>query len=195
MLQGTEEWLRERSKRIGASDAPIIMGVSPYKTIDKLLKEKRKVQEEGISFEPMPPHMQRGMDLEEPARRKYEELTGVIVFPRVIHHPRHPWMMASLDGMDLDDQVQVEIKCGTYFDPRIKELRPCKAHVESREGVVPHKYFPQLQHQLECTGLQETDYFSYFNDDDYVLLTVSRDDQYIEMMLEYHNEFYKMLQE
>ena len=40
LVQQSEEWLEFRRSRIGASDAPIIMGVSPWKTHYKLWVEK-----------------------------------------------------------------------------------------------------------------------------------------------------------
>lgn len=40
LLQNTQEWEKFRLQKIGASDAPIIMGVSPWKTPFQLWLEK-----------------------------------------------------------------------------------------------------------------------------------------------------------
>ena len=51
MEQKSEEWLDWRKKGIGSSDAPIIMGVSPWKTPFELWEEKTGTQRayEGIN--------------------------------------------------------------------------------------------------------------------------------------------------
>lgn len=41
LLQNTQEWEKFRLQKIGASDAPIIMGVSPWKTPFQLWLEKQ----------------------------------------------------------------------------------------------------------------------------------------------------------
>ncbi len=40
LIQNTPEWHAFRRKRIGASDAPVIMGISPWKTPYQLWIEK-----------------------------------------------------------------------------------------------------------------------------------------------------------
>ena len=37
--QGTPEWFEHRAQSLNASDAPAMMGVSPYKTRSQLIKE------------------------------------------------------------------------------------------------------------------------------------------------------------
>src|SRR5689334_6309347 len=138
LLQNTSEWLEMRRNKIGASDAPVIMGVSPWKTPFQLWEEKLGIGKEKETTA----SMRRGIDMEEEARQKFEELTGHIVFPKVMFHPDYEYLMASLDGIDMDHKVAVEIKCPGRED-----------HECAMDGVVPEKYKPQLQHQLEVTGL------------------------------------------
>ena len=40
LIQQTDEWLEMRRNKIGASDAPIIMEVSPYKKPNQLMEDK-----------------------------------------------------------------------------------------------------------------------------------------------------------
>src|SRR5271170_1345030 len=107
MIQNTPEWLEMRRNKIGASDAPIIMQVSPWKTPYQLWEEKLGIaKQKQISYE-----MQRGTNLEEIARQEFEKMTGLIIFPQVVQHPNFEWMIASLDGIDLAHENIVEIKC------------------------------------------------------------------------------------
>ena len=73
----------------------------------------------------------------------------------------------------------VEIKC-----PGAKD------HATACEGKVPVHYYPQMQHQLYVTDLQEAHYFS-FDGIDGVIVKVKRDDAYIEKMVKEEKEFYE----
>ena len=178
LVQNTPEWLEYRKSKIGASDAPIIMGVSQWDTCFTLWEKKLGLKYEAeMSFA-----MKRGHDLEEEARKSFEKYTGLIVFPQVMQHPKHEWMIASLDGIDFAHENIVEIKCPGFDD-----------HSIALSGKVPDKYYPQLQHQLEVTGLDKAFYYSY--DGSYgKLLEVKRDDSYIKLMVDKEKAFWKCLQ-
>ena len=96
--QGTPEWLELRRSRIGASDAATCAGLNPYNTVQKLYEEKVNGVEPYINSA-----MQRGTNLEPYARSAYEEMTGNAMFPDVKFHPEYDWMMASLDGLSMDE--------------------------------------------------------------------------------------------
>lgn len=174
--QGSPEWLEFRKTRIGASDSPIIMGVSPWKTPYQLWREKLFGEETKKTY-----WMQRGNDLEDSARQEYEYMTNSIVFPTVRVHPEYEWCIASLDGIDMEGQRMVEIKCCGHKD-----------HTTALGGQVPEKYMPQLQHQMAVTGLDRCHYFS-FDGEEGVIIEVERDEQYIKTMLDRELSFYNCL--
>ena len=97
LIQNTHEWLEFRRKKIGASDAPVILEVSPWKTPYQLWIEKTSGTPSITTH-----HQKRGLELEELARQTFEKKTGTIMFPKVVLHPSFDWMMASLDGIDID---------------------------------------------------------------------------------------------
>ena len=101
--QNTTEWLEFRKNRIGASDASVIMGASPWKTPLELWKEKIGLQEE--SYTSMA--MQAGKDLEEIARPIVSNVLNCDFKPAVYVHDEYNWMMASLDGIDRFRFVEV----------------------------------------------------------------------------------------
>jgi putative phage-type endonuclease len=177
-IQGTSEWLENRKNHIGASDAPVVMGVSPWDTPYKLWENKLGL----IPDKKNNVHMQRGTDLEPLARAAFEEEHGIEVFPEVIYHPDIKFMMASLDGLSLDGKVAVEIKCPGNEN-----------HVLAMGGEVPHHYYPQLQHQLACSGLDSIWYYS-FDGEKGVSILVKRDDAYIEEMIQKENAFWECVQ-
>jgi putative phage-type endonuclease len=161
--QSTESWLSWRREGIGASDAPVIMGHSPWQKESELLllKTGRKVEA------PANYAMQRGKRLEPLARLAYVNNTGIDVAPICVQSREHAWMRASLDGLSPDGGHVVEIKCPGEKD-----------HQTAVAGLVPEKYYAQLQHILAVTGLTQISYWS-FRFDHTVLLKVKRDDSFI----------------
>jgi len=177
--QNTAEWLEMRKNCIGASDAPIIMGTSPWKTALALWEEKL-----GLRQPPqMNAAMSRGHELEPIARQAYNDLTGNCVEEEVVFHPEYKWMMASLDGISLDRSMVVEIKCPGQAD-----------HDTAAAGIVPEKYYAQLQHQLAVICLNQLHYFSY-RDGECHLIEVKRDEKFIKSMILKEKAFYKCMQD
>ena len=175
--QGTPEWLELRRSRIGASDAATCAGLNPYKTVQKLYEEKVNGVEPYITSA-----MQRGTDLEPCARASYEEITGNAMFPDVKFHPDYDWMMASLDGISMDESKAVEIKCPGE-----------KNHLLAISGIIPVHYQCQMIHQMLVLGLKEIDFFSYHPDFDPVLMKYSFDEELADKILEAEKEFYECL--
>jgi putative phage-type endonuclease len=176
--QNTPEWLEMRKSKLGASDAPVIMKVSPYKTPYQLWQEKLGLTEEREQNAAM----QRGHNLEHLARTDLELKLGMPLIPSVKVHKERSWMMASLDALSFDETLAAEIKCPGKED-----------HAIAQAGEVPQKYFPQLQHQLEVCELEMIHYFS-FDGEDGVIVQVYRDDKYIKQMLKEEEKFYECMQ-
>ncbi len=172
IAQRSQEWFKMRREKIGASDAPAIMGVSPWCTPYQKWEEKIFQKEKETT-----PSMQRGIDMENLAKEHFEAETGILVIPCVILHPKFDWMVASLDGLDINEEAIVEIKCPGKED-----------HDLAKRGKVPEKYIPQLQHQMEVCEKEEVYYYS-FSGEDGVIVILKRDDKYIEKMLEAEKEF------
>jgi len=145
ITQRTEEWHEWREGCIGASDAPVIMGVSKWMTPYELwLKKKYGLHSEDNAA------MARGRIMEEQARHAYMHSSKVPVSPACYEHDRYPFIIASLDGITFDGSVVVEIKCPGKQD-----------HECAINGKVPDHYYPQLQHQLMVTGAERVDYYSF----------------------------------
>lgn len=177
--QNTPEWLEWRKGKIGASDAPIIMGESPWRTPYQLWRDKLGLDAPQEQTEAM----RRGHELEPIARAKFEEVTGIFVEPVTTEHQSYHWMMASLDGLSICGKVMVEIKC------------PCnRSHEIAKSGIVPDIYRAQLQHQLAVNPGSMLYYFS-FTDDDYALIEVAPDEIYQEELIKKELEFWNMVQE
>lgn len=176
LQQNSPEWLEWRRDKIGASDAPVIMGESPWRTPRELWISKK----EGIEQEDTP-WMKRGRDMEKTALEWFEKETGLIMFPAVVTHRSKPWMIASLDGLTMDHDAAAEVKNPGKSD-----------HDLAVKGIVPEKYIPQIQHQIEVTELKSIYYVSFYEGRG-VYIEVKRDEKYILKLLKKELEFYEML--
>lgn len=167
--QGTPEWLQWRKSKIGGSDAPAIMQISPWKSRIDLWKEKLGAKENNFSNS----DTERGKILEPVARKYISGFMEIDFEPIVAEHSSLEWMGASLDGISKDRKVAIEIKC-----PR------------NVQRQVPVHYYPQLQHQMEVCELECIWFFSYVNDSVNQILFVGRDDEYIKKLTKAEKEFH-----
>ena len=144
--QGSESWLEWRKQGIGASDVPVILGVSPWKTAHQLWEEKV-----GIANHDQTSYAtQRGQWLESKARSQYELLADCDMPPVLVVHPEYPYMRASLDGYNETLQRVLEIKCPGRED-----------HQKALDGQIPEKYRAQVQFQMFVSGAKSAHYFSF----------------------------------
>lgn len=148
-MPSREEWLEERKKGIGGSDAAVILGLNPYKNNIRLWEEKTgKVQAEDISDKP---YVKYGTQAEDLLRELFE-----LDFPQyevshdentIIKHPKYPFLFASLDGQLVDKETGelgiLEIKTTNILQSMQKEKWKEK---------IPDNYFCQVLHYLNVTG-------------------------------------------
>lgn len=155
--QRSDEWLKLRNQNIGASDIPIILGISPYsKTIHDLWLEKtgRKLPDSPT------PAMIRGSKLEYDARAVYIAETGIKIDPVVLKAEDKPYM-ASLDGWNKKKKIVVEIKCPESINSLIK--------AETSNVRIDHYAQNQWQLKLAREALPEEGefmgYIEYYHPD------------------------------
>ena len=167
--QSTDEWLSWRRGGIGASDAPVVMGLSPWQKDGDLLRIKTGQHGRAAGQRRHAARQEAGTL----ARLAYVKHTGIDVAPVCVQSRQHSWMRASLDGLSADGRHVLEIKCPGEKDHRLA----------ASGSVPPEKYYPQLQHILAVTGLGEISYWS-FRFDSTALLKVARDEAFIAGLLE-----------
>lgn len=149
LQQGSPEWHEFRLKGLGASDAPIYMGVSPWESPYGLWQQKlglKKGPEENDA-------MRRGKEKEEIARKEFETQSGISVKPVVIKNREYPHLFTSMDGIDSSFTKAVEIKVPGKID-----------HESAMDGIIPEKYKWQLTQQLIVCDLDMIYYFSWNED-------------------------------
>lgn len=180
MEQRTVDWSEWRSAGLGSSDAPVIMGVSPWSTPYQLWEEKTgRVKRDKSNWA-----TQRGVDMEPRARGRIELDLGMDFPALLFQHPQFPFMRASLDGWNQEHKIVLEIKCPGRED-----------HAKASHGEIPEKYYPQLQEQLFVTGGTKAFYYSYAEDENKVgsgfLVEVFPDLPYQKIMFDKMLKFWK----
>ena len=144
--QGSQDWLKWRTRGIGSSDAAVLAGTSPWRNIQQLWTEKVT----GVSEIKENWAMARGKELEAVARDLFEFEYGCLVPPKNLVHPEYAFIKASLDGLCEAENYLVEFKA------------PGKADLElARSGVIPDKYYAQVQWQLLVSGCKFGMYVCY----------------------------------
>lgn len=174
LQQNTQGWLDWRRSRICASDAPIIDGVSPYKTLHELYTEKVH----GTS-QPTNANMKYGNEREQEARYWIEAQLGRSFFPTVMESKTIPWMACSLDGISQFKDIAVEIKWNNKEN-----------HEFAKKDIVPAIHFPQIQHQYFVSEVKDIYYVSCWKDEK-LFFHVSREDEYIEGLIKKERDFYQ----
>jgi len=146
MKQTGESWLAWRNKGIGSSDAPIILGVSPWSTPFQLWEEKTGRKKRDFSNWAT----ERGNKLEPTIRTRYELENDMECQAATVEHKDCTYLRASMDGYNVLKKIGAEFKAPGKDD-----------HELARSGKVPEKYYPQIQHQFIVSGAERIDYVSY----------------------------------
>ena len=103
--------------------------------------------------------------------------------PVCLQSTAHEWLRASLDGICGNHASVVEIKCGkTAY------------RIAYQTRSIPRHYYGQVQHILAVTGLNSLDFWFYWPGCSELLIPVSRDEGYIERLLEKELGFWNLVQ-
>ncbi len=153
LIQGSPEWLAYRAQHFNASDAPAMMGVSPYKTRAELLRELHT----GVAPEADAGQQKRfdnGHRAEALARPLAEEFIGEDLYPVTGSEGR---LSASFDGLTMDERQGFEHKAlnaelRAAFDdmetiaPEYRERSACRS--------LPKHHRIQMEQQLLVSGAE-----------------------------------------
>lgn len=149
LIQGSAEWHAYRASVWNASDAPAMMGCSPYKTRDQLLQELAT----GVTEEVTPEQQRRfddGHRFEALARPLAEEITGEELAPVVGSSDTviaGRALSASFDGIDFMETVAFEHKSlNSVLQACIKD--------EACGYLLPTHYRVQMEQQLMVSGAE-----------------------------------------
>ncbi len=137
-----EQWLEERRKSIGGSDAGAILGLNSYTSPYALWCEKTgKIVPEDISDKEA---VRLGNDLEQYVAERWMEKTGKKVRRdnNMIYNKDYPFAHANIDRSVIGESAGLECKTTSSLDV----LQQC------REGKFPDTWYCQMTHYMMVTG-------------------------------------------
>lgn len=148
LKQGTPEWHAHRARYFNASDAPAMMGCSPYKTREQLVRELAT----GIGEEITPQKQavfDAGHRAEALARPLAEQIIGQELYP-VVGVADHGPYSASMDGLTMGWEVNFEHKA---LNAALREVMT----PECTGADLPMTYQVQMESQcLVCDTVERT---------------------------------------
>ena len=179
-----EQWLRLRKRGIGGSDAGVVMGVSPYRSILELWQDKTSTE---LIDEPETETTYWGNVMEPIVREEFAKRSGLTVHlvPYLLQNKKYTFMQANLDGM-VDDPVHG--KC-------IFEAKTSSAYKkEEWENGIPDTYYAQLQHYMTVTGWNGAYIAALIGGNEFIYRFVPRDDAYIAKLINKEESFWNYVQ-
>lgn len=149
LIQGSAEWHAYRSQHDNASDAPAMMGCSPYKTRSQLLHERHT----GLTADVDAATQRRfddGHRFEALARPLAEAIIGQDLYPVT---GSLDTLSASFDGLTMDETIAFEHKS---LNDELRGLLPAADMVDHEpcNAIIPMHYRIQMQQQcmVSCAG-------------------------------------------
>lgn len=149
LTQGTPEWLAHRAQHDNASDAPAMLGCSPHKSRDELVRELATGLRKEFDANTQR-RMADGHRTEALFRPKAETIVGEDLYPVVGVSGRYS---ASFDGLTLMHDAAFEHKA---LNDRLRKAFAAMQALPEREqaSALPLDYRAQMEHQCMVAGCE-----------------------------------------
>lgn len=176
-----ERWLELRRKGIGGSDASVVMGKNPWRSIQQLWEDKTgktPVQENSNEY------TYWGNVMEGIIRKEFMNRTGLKVRQKhfMMFHPQFQFMFADVDGIVTDERGE---KC--IFEAKtVSQYR----EEEWRDGKIPVEYMMQVQHYLAVCGMQKAYIAALIGGNHFIYHTILRDEGMIAELIHAEKQFW-----
>lgn len=178
------EWLDQRKKGIGGSDASVVCGINRYKSPVELWMEKTNqipVREAGEAA-------YWGTQLEALVRAEFTKRTGIEVTHtmQLLQSVEHPFMLANLDGVCEHPEL----------GPCIFEAKTASAYkAREWENGIPDEYQLQIQHYMAVTGYRGTYIAVLIGGNTFKWQFVERDEELIAMLVQLESDFWQHVED
>ena len=175
-----EEWLEERRKSIGGSDAGAILGLNPYQSAYSLWAEKTgRVTPPDLDDKEA---VRLGHDLEDYVAKRWKEATGNDVrrCNYFLHNDDYPFAHALIDREIVG--VKAGLECKTTSSWEI--IKQC------REGKFPDQWYAQIMHYLMLTGWESYELAVLCFGHGFYHFTVKRDEDEIRALAKAEQDFW-----
>ncbi|MBY7576660.1 YqaJ viral recombinase family protein [Candidatus Phytoplasma sp. Tabriz.2] len=182
--QRTSEWYNHRKKYINASEIGSITGNNKFRSLEQLVHEKifgtpfisNKYTEHGNKTEPT-------------ARILFEKITNLNFPDAIFTDDTLNMFSASLDGYNQQTNTLLEIKCPFIENNKVSST--WNSFFSNKQ--VPSNYWAQVQCQLYCSQASFAYFLVYFNDTNYHVVKIYKDNNFIPKMIADGQKYLELL--
>lgn len=175
---GREEWLANRRKGIGGSDAAAILGLNPYKTPYVVWADKTGRLPEAEDNEAM----RQGRDFEEYVAMRFTEKTGKKVRRQnhILQSLLYPFALANIDRDVIGENAGLECKTTSVLN--LKRFK---------NGEYPEEYYCQCVHYMAVTGADIWYLAVLVLNQDFFVYPIKRDQEEIDALMRSEADFWE----
>lgn len=172
------EWLEERRKGIGGSDAGAVVGLSKYKNSFDVYADKLGL----IGPKEDNEAMRQGRDLEEYVAERFCEETGKKVRRKnsIIKNPKYPFALANVDRMICGENAGLECKTANILSLK-----------RYRNGEYPEEYYCQCMHYMAVTGAEKWYLAVLIFGKEFKVFEIKRDEDEIYALMQAEKDFWE----
>lgn len=181
-MKDRDAWLDVRSHGIGGSDASVIVGLNPWKSLFALWMEKTgQAEPEELGDNE---RVYWGNVLEETVAKEFTKRTGKKVQRRgVLQHDDIPYLLASVDRLVVGENAGLE--CKTAGASKAKEWE---------DDNIPDAYYVQCQHYMMVTGAERWYIAALIGGNKFVWKEIPRNEADISALSEAEKEFWRKVE-
>lgn len=175
------EWLAERKKGVGGSDAGAIIGLSKWATLYTVWADKTGRLPEKEDTEAM----RLGRDLEQYVAERWCEATGKKVkrCNAILRNDEYPFALANVDRMVVGENAGLECKTTSTLDTR-----------QFGNTEFPVQYYAQCVHYMAVTGAERWYLAVLVFGRGFYTYTLERDQSEIDALMGAEREFWKYVE-
>lgn len=172
-----EDWLRERKKGVGGSDAAAILGMNRYRSAYDVYADKIDIAPDMADNEAM----RQGRDLEEYVAKRFSEATGKRVRREnsILLNPAYPFARANIDRAVVGEKAGLECKTTSVLNLK-----------RYKNGDFPEEYYTQCMHYLMVTGYERWYLAVLVFGNDFKIFTIDRDEDEINALADAEKAFW-----
>ena len=176
-----DEWLNDRLKGIGGSDAGAVLGLNPYKSSYTLWAEKTgRIS----SYVPDNEAMRQGRDLEDYVAKRFEEETGKKVRRSGFSYQsqKYPFMLANVDRLVVGEDAGLECKTTSVL-----------TKTKYDKGDIPASYYAQCMHYMAVTGASKWYIAVLILNKGFYWYSIERNEEEIQNLIAAESDFWEMV--
>ena len=172
-----EEWLEQRKRGIGGSDAGAVCGLDPYSSPLKVFRDKTSRETEEMDNEAV----RQGHDLEDYVAQRFMKASGKKVRRSGLMycHEKYPFMIADVDRLVVGEDAGLECKTANAYNAD-----------KWKDGKIPLHYVIQCYHYMAVTGKKAWYIAAVILGLDFVYYRLEWDDELVRYLIEVEENFW-----